>query len=378
MANYFTILKWCARLIATMDVPTKNQSSIPSSVKICLSSALFLSLPLAISVKAEVYQGIDFPQGASSFADRVVSLEYNEATNVSGEYRDSSRALGIPDGNHVSLGNASDEMNSSALIVEFVNNRLVDVPGPDLYIFEVGPAVEATNVAISTDGQQWYELGRIQGATRSVDLARFNDLPPGAQYRFVRLRDYPDWRTSGSPYGGPDIDAIGAIGSVAASPEPVRVPPGNRPDLFNPEPGDTLQLGNNAQACRNGNVTFQAIGNPQVSLRFEPAQGFVTVPYIGVINHQQRGEVARFEYSISVGYPRANLILQNSTTPTDPPSFPIYFFDGRLMPTYGDVKSEYAVISGFGSYDHYFNVERGSRTGGGEIGDVMWRQQCSG
>ncbi|ANV84062.1 hypothetical protein AWQ21_06510 [Picosynechococcus sp. PCC 7003] len=361
-----------------MNIAIRDQNLMPSPLHLLFSSTLFFSASFAVSVKAEVYQGIDFPQGASSFADRVVSLEYNGATDVSGEYRDSSRALGIPDGNHVSLGNTSDLTNSSALIVEFVNNRLVDAPGPDLYIFEVGPAVEATNVSISIDGQQWYELGRIQGSTRSVDLAKFNNLPTGAQYRFVRLRDYPDWRTSGSPYGGPDIDAIGAIGSVAAPPEPMRVPPVNRPDLFNPEPENTIQSSNGSQACRNGNVTFQAIGNPQVSLRFEPAQGFVTVPYIGIITHQQRGEVARFEYSISVGYPRANLILQNSTTPTDPPSFPIYFFDGRLMPTYGDVKSEYAMISGFGAYDHYFNVEGGSRTGGGEIGDVMWRQQCSG
>ena len=51
-------------------------------------------------------------------------------------------------------------------MLEFVDNRLVDVEGDDLYIFEIGPVVEATSLAVSIDGEQWYELGRIAENTR--------------------------------------------------------------------------------------------------------------------------------------------------------------------------------------------------------------------
>ena len=351
-----------------MNMPATFATIFPKLPSLLIGSAAILAAPFATPAIAETYKGIEFPQGESSFADRVVTLDYNSATGVTGEYLDGNRALGAPDDESMSLGNASDLNSSSVFIVEFVDNRLVDAPGADLYIFEVGPSVQSTNVAISIDGQNWYDLGRIKGSTRAIDLADFSNLPAGAQYRFVRLRDYPDGRTSGRPYGGPDIDAIGAIGSIAA-------PPDNQ---GNGQLGQPPAMNDQASACSNGNITFQAIGNPQVSVRFEPANNFVSVPYTAIITHNSRGEIARFDYSVSVGYPTVSLVLQNSATPQEPPSFTTYFFDSQLMPTYGDLQSEYVTIAGFGSYDHYFNSERGSRTAEGAIGDVMWRNQCSG
>jgi len=93
---------------------------------------------------------------------------------------------------------------------------LIDVTGDDLYVFEIGAQVEATNVSISRDGSTWYELGRISGGTRAIDLADFPEVPANTLFRYVRLTDYADGSTSGSPYAGPDIDAIGAIGADVA------------------------------------------------------------------------------------------------------------------------------------------------------------------
>lgn len=41
----------------------------------------------------------------------------------------------------------------------------------------------------------------------------------GALYNYVRLIDL-DSRISGSPYGGADIDAVGAISTITEVPEP--------------------------------------------------------------------------------------------------------------------------------------------------------------
>lgn len=183
------------------------------------SSSLVFGLWLSSgTAAAEEFGGIEFPRGAASFADHVVSYESNDATGVEAPYDNAELALGVPatsteDPYYVSLGNAPSSGTSSALIVEFVDNRLVDIEGDDLYVFEIGPAVEATSAAISIDGAQWFELGRIQGSTRGIDLSAFPELPEGALFRYVRLSDYPDGTTSSAPYGGPDIDAIGAIGA---------------------------------------------------------------------------------------------------------------------------------------------------------------------
>lgn len=162
------------------------------------------------------YDGVFFPRGPDSFADRLISLTYNDATGVTAPYNDGGRAIGPPDNTPMALGNTPNGGTTSALIVEFVDNRLIDNLGDDLYIFEIGPQVESTTVDISIDGVTWYSLGTIQGSTRGVDLANFNHLPPGALFRFVRLGDAPGSATSGAPYGGPDIDAVAAISTQPA------------------------------------------------------------------------------------------------------------------------------------------------------------------
>ena len=85
------------------------------------------------------------PEGAASFADKVTSFQPGTPLPVE-KARDADQALGVPDFHsvqdtgYVSLG------RGGVITVEFVDNRLVDVPGNDLYIFEVGPEVESTFV----------------------------------------------------------------------------------------------------------------------------------------------------------------------------------------------------------------------------------------
>lgn len=189
----------------------RNRHPRSARVSLGLTSLTAAALTLPAAARAEKFDNIEFPQGKLSFADAVV--EYVGAPGADKGPIDPLDALGPPDysgrDEYVTLGNATKTDTTSGLILEFRDNRLIDIPGDDLYVFEIGPAVESTLVSISEDGVLWYELGQLKGSTRGVDLEKFPELPPDGVYRFVRLRDDPS-QTEGD---GPDIDAVGAIGS---------------------------------------------------------------------------------------------------------------------------------------------------------------------
>ncbi len=153
-------------------------------------------------------KAITFPQGQVSFADEVGSFRPGKPA---GPPRNShpSDALGPPDytgkdERYLTLG------CGGALTLRFTDNALVDVAGPDLFVFEIGPDVEPTRLEISADGRTWIEVGRISGGTAAVDIhAR---AAPGEVYHFVRLTDLKSG--CGSGYPGADIDAVGAIGTA--------------------------------------------------------------------------------------------------------------------------------------------------------------------
>lgn len=148
----------------------------------------------------EVY----FPLGELSFADRVV--EY-KPTKVPDYAKDPNDALGPPnytsgDDNYVSLG------NNGSLTLQFTDNYLVDIEGPDLWIFEIGPQVEPTNVAISKDGVNWIHVGKVEGGTSGIDIGP--KVQPGDRFSYVKLMDANARKSN----DGADIDAVGAIGSI--------------------------------------------------------------------------------------------------------------------------------------------------------------------
>jgi OmpA-OmpF porin, OOP family len=158
-------------------------------------------------------QKVLFPLGDASFADAVASPGNGRPSSA--KNADPNAALGSP--NFVSLqqerraGPTFTHLGcGGTLVVQFTDNVLIDVDGPDLYVFEVGPRVEPTRLAISADGTRWVEVGDIEGGTAAVDIARVADK--GQRYRYVRLTDMKSGCSG--PWPGADIDAVGAIGAA--------------------------------------------------------------------------------------------------------------------------------------------------------------------
>jgi len=180
--------------------------------------ALFSGAMLVTSAaSAATYGGVEFPDGAVSFADAVVS--YTQGTNVGSPYDDPTDALGTPDYSgstgSVSLGGGGE------LILQFTDNSLTASGDTtdDLWVFEIGGAVETFFVDISTNLTDWISLGSLSGQPGGVDIDSFDGVEFGVLYSFVRLRDDPTSNQTGYPYGEADIDAVGAISSGAPVPQ---------------------------------------------------------------------------------------------------------------------------------------------------------------
>lgn len=170
---------------------------------------------------ATVVGGVDFPAGASSFADAVVAY----SPVISGGApavpdRNPTRALGVADYDGLVCANPATCTSVSlgqggSLTLEFVDNRLTGSGDAklDLWIFEVGPDVEDTFVSISRDGVTFLDIGKVFGATAGIDIDAFG-FGPSDEFRFVRLVD--DRLEGGA--SGADIDAVGAISSRRVQP----------------------------------------------------------------------------------------------------------------------------------------------------------------
>lgn len=151
---------------------------------------------------------VHFPLGDISFADEVMLFKKGDPSAYE-EDSNPKEALGIPnydvnkDKNFVTLG------CEGTLILRFVDNALVDVEGPDLYVFEIGGNIEPTSLSISKDGKSWLEIGRISGGKAAVDIGEYVDADEA--FHYVKLTDLKS--ACGGAYPGSDIDAVGAIGS---------------------------------------------------------------------------------------------------------------------------------------------------------------------
>lgn len=162
--------------------------------------------------------GIEFPAGAVSFADAVYS--YSPGLYVAPNYNDPNAALGIPDfsGNNFTAASLGEY---GSLILQFTDNSLTTSGDAtaDLCIFEVGNITEWFNVAISTDATNWIDLGNVSAQPTSIDIDPIAGIVAGELYSYVRLTDIDPEQTNW-PSGEADIDAVGAISSVSAVPEP--------------------------------------------------------------------------------------------------------------------------------------------------------------
>ena len=178
------------------------------------------------AAEAEVFGGVDFPGGAASFADLVVSYQPGlEGADPAAGFRGAFNALGTPDysGANVCSTTADCDFVSlgvgGALVLRFVDNVLTGsgTSADDLWIFEIGPDVEDTTVDVSTDGINWLSVGGVTGSTRGIDLDAFG-FGTSSAFSFVRLIDVANEGDTGGASVGADIDAVGAISTRAVTP----------------------------------------------------------------------------------------------------------------------------------------------------------------
>jgi outer membrane protein OmpA-like peptidoglycan-associated protein len=148
---------------------------------------------------------IYLPFGSLSFADTVVSHDIgSEGANAPG-------TLGEPDMALENFRLADPRIGNlginGVLTLEFTDNTLTNVNGPDLYVFEMGK-IEPTKLEISKDGVQWIDIGKIEGGTAMVDIAEF--VKQGETFNYVRLTDLNTFST----VPGADVDAVATIGGA--------------------------------------------------------------------------------------------------------------------------------------------------------------------
>ena len=191
------------------------------SARVLLVLALCLSVGAVAFARPTIYAGVTFPAGDVSFADRVVS--YSAASCVGDAFDNPYAVLGAPncggpmcvacggcDTCAVTLGFRLSAIDDRGfLTVEFVDNRLVDVVGDDLFVFITNG--HAARVEISVDGSSFTYVGDALGYPTGLDISPY--APPGAEFRFVRLSDVPTDENAG-PCPGPSVDAVGGM-SVA-------------------------------------------------------------------------------------------------------------------------------------------------------------------
>ena len=200
-----------------------------ASVLACLSQA-------AVSQEcgAKRYGGIDFPGGVCSFADMVIRFVPGDPAPTNARFTDSERAAGAPDYTGGGNGTGAVSLGPGGLLeLGWVDNLLTnsgDARG-DLHVFEVGPAIEETDLAVrcadpethrivseiapAAEGDPYHSIGRADGSTSSIDIdAVFRGFGAGVlKFDAIRIVDIVDQGGVDTSTGGADIDAVGAISS---------------------------------------------------------------------------------------------------------------------------------------------------------------------
>ena len=215
--------------LAERQHPRGGDHSILRAYVASIVLALLASISAAALGQPTTYGGVTFPLGDLAFADRVVT--YVEGSCVRCAFANPAAVLGRPDCSDgsgcmacsccdtcaLSLGFRLSELDNRGYVtVEFVDNRLVDGPGADLFIYITNG--KACRVEISADGADFIRVGETKSYPAALDIGPF--VQPGQEFRFVRVWDVPaDEDTSSCP--GPNVDAIGAMGTAQAISEAV-------------------------------------------------------------------------------------------------------------------------------------------------------------
>jgi len=159
------------------------------------------------------------------FADVVVDYFDSGAGPIPGPYGGLTGAGGafpVPVPTSVVLGNdvAGSETflslpTGSFVTVQFTDEVVVDGPGNDIFIQEIGVGNEDANVFVSSDGVTFFFLGLAQDdVTTALDLAAIAFPTPVSYVKIVGLDN-----GGGSP-GFDVVNVQGLPGSVQPVPEP--------------------------------------------------------------------------------------------------------------------------------------------------------------
>ena len=148
---------------------------------------------------------VTIPGGAASCATRVVRFTPGNPWTSDPRAMNPDDTLGAPDYdssqdiNYLNLG------IGGVLVLEF-DIYVYDGPGNDIYVFEIGPDVEATRVEVSEDCVNWIYVGDADGSVSGVDMN--GKVPANGRYKYVRITDI---RGVDSSWPGADIDAVAFI-----------------------------------------------------------------------------------------------------------------------------------------------------------------------
>ncbi len=171
---------------------------------------LFAQKGMGKLYRIDRYKSIYLPLGKISFADKLVEYKVGLPAPIQ-KYRDSVQCLHEPNYKNYQTPNFISLGCGGSLTVEFTDNGFMNLPGDDLYLFEVGPSQEPAKVEISQNGIDWVYAGEIAGGKSSIDLSKA-EIDDETVFYFLRITDLKDLCKSKS--AGADIDAIGAINSV--------------------------------------------------------------------------------------------------------------------------------------------------------------------
>ena len=172
----------------------------------------------------------------SSFAD-IVCAFYNPCENSLNT--NPQAAIGVSDFNSIDSDEFVTLGEGGHIILKFTNNILINSGNDtaDVWVFEIGPAVEASLVELlpvdsathniltsegipDDDLDGFFEFDTLIGATSSLDIDAYltNNYPAGTlKFNAIKITDIVDGECDDSPYPGADIDAVCALSTIICS-----------------------------------------------------------------------------------------------------------------------------------------------------------------
>lgn len=160
--------------------------------------------------RATTGESIYMPIGKIAFADKVIDFKMGTPHALE-EFSNPEESLGEPDYVHYKVPRYISLGCRGQITLEFTDNGFVNMEGPDLYVWEVGPSEESFLFEISKDGKNWIDLGIIEGGKSYIDIAPVVSDVRDVFY-FVRITDIKTICSGNTP--GADIDAVGTISGV--------------------------------------------------------------------------------------------------------------------------------------------------------------------